>query len=150
MFESTLRIHFDPSVSSTYTSPASPSGLMAPSNVLPSFKYRFRMDMSSTIISPSIFCDSAVRLTLPPFDPSFPHPAEAARKNTPSPLFVISTPDKDISVAVLFTKNISPLAFVMLPPVAENFESPVSASPDMDWYIITALKLSDLSLLCWL
>ena len=42
------------------------------------------------------------------------------------------TSDKAISVAVLFTKNISPLAFEMLPPVAENLERPVSASPDMD------------------
>ena len=79
-------------------------------------------------------CPDAFRFTCPPLLPALPHPAAAARRNTPvASLFTMLAPVSEILHAVLFTKKMSPFSFVSDPPVMENDDVPELASPDMDW-----------------
>lgn len=54
IFELSVSVQTELSLIYTYTSPASPSLLIAPVNDEPSVRYKFSVDTSSTIISPSI------------------------------------------------------------------------------------------------
>ena len=84
-------------------------------------------------MSPSAFWFVSFNVTLPPFEPLFPHfAAPIFRKSPVLSLFTISLFSRLITVLVLVTKIISPLLLIIFEFFFLNYEVPTSASPLID------------------
>ena len=127
-----VRVHTESESRIIFTVPPFSEGLIAPSK-LEFVRFIVRLDKSSITILPLIFWLSAFNVTLPPLRPEEPHFWASALKKIPAlSLLTIPTSVRFISASVFVTQNISPVVFVIVPPVIENFPSPFDASPESD------------------
>ena len=98
-------------------------------------------EIESIMKSPSIFWFFKFKVTVPPFEPDFPHCEVAwAVKNIFEPKERLHF-SKLIIDCVFVIKNIGAVLYTELEDNISNFESlqlkvlvPESASPDIDWY----------------
>ena len=139
-----MRVNLEVASTVIYIVPLELALLIVPVKVEELLKVKFKLDISSITISPSIFCPVTVIVTTPPLLPEVPHSSvPSISKNTPEPYLNV-TFDNVIVASVFVTKNIGAVEYTDDEFLISIVESdavkdplPLSASPLSDWYIIT-------------